>query len=104
MVAVTAGSYLVGKEMTGWLRLLCAAPIAAPGFFSYNGQPLEQLAWAFIKSEFLCARPRRRIPDNIYYTAWKWGAGFSKKSFSEANKWEKDKFAIPRSVQRSTGA
>lgn len=74
-VAVAAGVYLglsgvIGKEMASWLCLLCAAPVAATGFFSYNGLTLEQLAWSFIKSEFLCAGPRRYISENIYYAAY----------------------------------
>ena len=28
---------------------------------------LEQFAWAFLKSEFLCAGERRFISKNIYY-------------------------------------
>lgn len=74
-VAVAAGVYLglggiIGREMASWLCLLCAAPVAVAGFFSYNGLTLEQLAWVFIKSEFLCAGPRVYRSENIYYTAW----------------------------------
>lgn len=75
-VAVAAGVYLglggvIGREMASWLCLLCAAPVAVAGFFQYNGLTLEQLAWAFIKSELLCAGPRVYHSENIYYTAWK---------------------------------
>lgn len=74
-VAVAAGVYLglggvIGREMASWLCLLCAAPVAVAGFFQYNGLTLEQLAWAFLKSELLCAGPRVYHSENIYYTAW----------------------------------
>ncbi len=45
-------------ETASWVCILAAAPLAATGFFRYNGLTLEQFAWAFIKSQVLCARPR----------------------------------------------
>ncbi len=53
----------------GWLGLLCllaAAPVAIAGFFHYNGMTLEQFLWAFIKSEILCAGPRRFDSVNLH--------------------------------------
>ena len=47
--------------------ILAAAPIALAGFFNYNGMTLEQFAWAFIKSEILCAGERRFISRNFHY-------------------------------------
>ena len=35
--------------------------------FSYNGMTLEQFAWAFIKSEILCAGERRFVSRNYHY-------------------------------------
>ena len=58
---------LIGKETASWLCVLAAAPVAVAGFFSYNGLTLEQFAWAFIKSEFLCAGGRRFVSENFYY-------------------------------------
>ena len=58
----------IGKETASWLCVLAAAPVAVAGFFSYNGLTLEQFAWAFIKSEILCARGRRFVSENFYYT------------------------------------
>lgn len=58
---------MIGKETASWLCILAAAPIAIAGFFSYNGMTLEQFAWAFIKSEILCAGERRFISKNFYY-------------------------------------
>lgn len=42
--------------------------MAVAGFFSYNGLTLEQFAWAFLKSELLCAGGRRFVSENFYYT------------------------------------
>ena len=58
---------IIGKETASWLCILAAAPVALAGFFNYNGMTLEQFAWAFLKSEFLCAGERRFISKNIYY-------------------------------------
>ena len=55
------------KETVSWLCILGAAPVAAAGFFRYNGMNLEQFVWAFIKSEFLCAGPRVFRAENYYW-------------------------------------
>ena len=49
---------VVGKETVSWLCIVLAAPVAAAGFFQYNGMTLEQFIIAFIRSEFLCAGQR----------------------------------------------
>ena len=71
-VGLAVGVYLglgpvIGKETASWLCILAAAPVALAGFFNYNGMTLEQFAWVFLKSEFLCAGERRFISKNIYY-------------------------------------
>lgn len=67
-VAVYLGlSPAIGKENASWLCVLAAAPVAVAGFFSYNGLTLEQFAWAFLKSEILCAGGRRFVSENFYY-------------------------------------
>ena len=58
---------VTGEEVTGWLCMLGAAPFAFCGFFLYHGMTAEQFAWAFIKSEFLCAGGRRFVSENFYY-------------------------------------
>ena len=63
-VGVAVGAYfllknVLGKEITSWLCMVCAAPLAAAGFFSYNGLPLERFLWAVAKTTFLC--PGRRL-------------------------------------------
>lgn len=59
----------IGKETASWACILFAAPMAAAGFFTYNGLTLEQFAWAFLKSEVLCAGNRVFKAENIYYKA-----------------------------------
>ena len=59
----------IGKETASWACILAAAPMAAAGFFTYNGLTLEQFAWAFLNSEILCAGNRVFKAENIYYKA-----------------------------------
>lgn len=71
-LVVAAGVFLltrqlVGKELASWLCILSAAPVALAGFFSYNGFTLEEFIWAVIRSELLCAGPRKFIARNLYY-------------------------------------
>lgn len=71
-VGLAVGVYLglgpiIGKETASWLCILAAAPVALAGFFNYNGMTLEQFAWAFIKSEILCAGERRFVSKNFHY-------------------------------------
>lgn len=71
-VAAAAAVYLaltpaVGKETAGWLCILAAAPIAAAGFFRYNGMTFGAFLWAFAKSELLCAGKRGFAAENYYY-------------------------------------
>ena len=71
-VGLAVGVYLgigpvIGKETASWLCILAAAPVALAGFFNYNGMTLEQFAWAFLKSEILCAGERRFVSKNFYY-------------------------------------
>lgn len=73
-VGVTVGSYfllktIMGGEPASWVCVLAAAPFAFAGFFSYNGMTFEQFAWAFIKSQVLCAGPRVFKSENIYCKA-----------------------------------
>ena len=71
-VGLAVGIYLglgpmLGKETASWLCILTAAPVALAGFFHYNGMTLEQFAWAFLKSEILCAGERRFLSKNLHY-------------------------------------
>ena len=71
-VALAAAVYLglgdmIGKETASWLCILAAAPVALAGFFHYNGMTLEQFAWAFLKSEIVCAGNRPFVSENFYF-------------------------------------
>ena len=57
---------ILGQETASWMCIVAAAPLAVAGFFQYNGLTFEQFAWAFIKSQFLCAKPRTFQSENIY--------------------------------------
>lgn len=60
---------VLGRETISWLCIVGAAPIAAAGFFHYNGMTLEWFIWAFIKSEFLLAGKRVWSSENYYRQA-----------------------------------
>ena len=71
-VGLAVGIYLglglmLGQEPASWLCILATAPVALAGFFHFNGMTLEQFAWAFLKSEILCAGERRVSSRNLYY-------------------------------------
>ena len=73
-VAVAVGVYflikhVVGPETASWACIVAAAPVAVTGFFQYNGLTFEQFAWAWLKSQILCAGPRTFQSENIYCKA-----------------------------------
>lgn len=75
-VAVAVGVYFLLKNITGaetasWACIVAASPMAVTGFFSYNGLTFEQFAWAWLKSQVLCAGPRVFRAENIYCAALK---------------------------------
>ena len=57
------------REKVSRVCIVGAAPVAAAGFFQYNGMTLERFLLAYIRSEFLF--PRRLVfkSDNIYAKA-----------------------------------
>jgi hypothetical protein len=57
----------LGREMVSWLCVLAAAPFAVAGFFSYNGMTLGKFVLAWVRSEFVCAGPRKFVAENYYY-------------------------------------
>ncbi|MEE1350512.1 MAG: PrgI family protein [Clostridia bacterium] len=59
-------SKFLDKETVSWLCIVCAAPIAVTGFFTYNGLNFEKFLWAVIKSEFLCSGVRLYKSRNFY--------------------------------------
>ena len=64
-------SRILDKETVSWLCIVCAAPLAAAGFFKYNGMNFEQFIVAFVYSEFLCAGVRTYKSENYIYEAYK---------------------------------
>ena len=73
-VAVAVSVYfglrpVLGNGEIGWVCILAAAPLAAAGFFQYNSLTLEAFLWAVIKSQLLCAAPRKFEAGNIYQDA-----------------------------------
>ena len=62
---------ILGRETTSWLCILCAAPIAAAGFFKFNGMKLEEFVAAWVRSEFLCAGKRKFQSENIMYNLYR---------------------------------
>ena len=73
-VGVAVGLYfalnqIVSRETVSWVCIVGAAPIAAAGFFRYNGMTLEKFLWAWFKSEFLMAGNRVWKSENYYLDA-----------------------------------
>lgn len=60
---------VIGQETASWVCIVAAVPIAVTGFFQYNGLTFEQFAWAWLKSQILCAGPRTFQSENIYCKA-----------------------------------
>ncbi|MCL2530733.1 MAG: PrgI family protein [Oscillospiraceae bacterium] len=48
---------IVGTDVVTWLCLFAAAPFAALGFVKYNGMTAEQLAMAWLRSEWFLRKP-----------------------------------------------
>jgi hypothetical protein len=64
---------IVGEEPVSWLCILTAIPIAASGFFKYQGMTLEKFLAAWIKSEFIRAGRRLYQATNHHYTTLRGG-------------------------------
>ena len=62
-------SRIADRETVSWVCIVGAAPIAAAGFFHYNGLTLERFLWAWFKSEFLMAGNRVWKSENYYLEA-----------------------------------
>ena len=61
---------VLDRETLGWLCIVGAAPMAAAGFFRYNGLTLEQFLWAWCKTNFLLAGRRLWHSENYLYDLW----------------------------------
>ena len=74
-VGAAAGLYfalrgVLGRETLGWVCIVGAAPMAAAGFFRYNGLTLERFLWAWCKTCFLLAGRRLWHSENYLYDIW----------------------------------
>ena len=63
-------SKVLDKEIVSWLCIACAAPLAAAGFFRYNGMNFEQFMIAFLYSEILCSGVRTYQSENYLYNVY----------------------------------
>ena len=64
-------SKILDKETVSWLCIVCAAPLAAAGFFKYNGMNFEEFVVAYIRSEFLGSGVRTYQSENFLHEAYK---------------------------------
>ena len=72
-VATAVGLYftlddILGQETVSWVCIVGAAPVAAAGFFHYNGMTLEKFLVAWMKTSFLLSAPRVWKSENYYHT------------------------------------
>lgn len=56
----------LGQETVSWVCILAAAPVAATGFFEYDGLNFEKFLAAVLESEVSCAGSRVWKAENIY--------------------------------------
>ena len=62
---------VLDRETVSWVCIVGAAPVAAAGFFQYNGLTLERFLWAWLKSEVIMAGKRVWKAENYYEEAMK---------------------------------
>ena len=63
--------HVLDRETVSWVCIVGAAPVAAAGFFQYNGLTLERFLWAWLKSEVIMAGKRVWKAENYYEEAMK---------------------------------
>lgn len=73
-IGAAVGSYfalrgVLGRETVSWVCIVCAAPVAAAGFFIYDGLNFEQFLRAVWETIFLQAGPRVWKSENRYMRA-----------------------------------
>ena len=62
---------VVGTETVSWLCILCAAPLAAMGFFRYHGLTAEQFAIVWLRSEVIMPKRLTFHTENMYASIMK---------------------------------
>lgn len=105
-VGAAVGSYFalrgaLGQETVSWVCIVCAAPVAAAGFFTYDGMTFEQFLCAVWETVFLRAGPRVWKSENRYEQEMRkeqkggWRAAlFSLEAFGKKRKEEVKDFEI----------
>ena len=68
---LAVGAHVLDRETVSWVCIVGAAPVAAAGFFQYNGLTLERFLWAWLKSEAIMAGKRVWKAENYYEEALK---------------------------------
>lgn len=81
-IGAAVGSYfalrgVLGQETVSWLCIVCAAPIAAAGFFQYDGMTFKKFLLAVWESAFLRAGPRVWKSVNKYSHTERKGGGIA---------------------------
>ncbi|MCK9480116.1 MAG: PrgI family protein [Firmicutes bacterium] len=94
-LAMAVGVYfgfrdIVGKETVSWLCIVCAAPIAAAGFFQYHSMNFEEFIVAYIKSEFLYTGIRVFQSENILYNIYREVLNDTTKQTKKESRWKKN--------------
>lgn len=73
-IGVAVGVYFglkdfLGQETVSWVCIVAAVPVAAAGFFQYDGLHFEKFLLVVLRSEVLCAGPRLWKAENSFFTA-----------------------------------
>ena len=94
-------SQVLDRETVSWVCIVGAAPVAAAGFFQYNGLTLERFLWAWLKSEVIMAGKRVWKGENYYEEAIETRGEEALMFFKQHRSAERDAFSVPHSVQKS---
>lgn len=91
---------VLDRETLGWLCIVGAAPMAAAGFFHYNGLTLEQFLVGMVQDQFPAGRSAAVAQRELPIRPLGEGGQEVRKLF-KGRSTERDAFRIPRSVQQS---
>lgn len=60
------GRKFISEDILSWLIIIIAVPLAAIGFFRFNGMPMEKFIVAFLKYELLFPQKRKFKTENAF--------------------------------------
>ena len=71
-IGVAVGVYYglrdyLGQETVSWVCIVAAVPVAAAGFFTYDGMTFEKFLLAVFRSTVLCSGVRLWKSENEFY-------------------------------------